>query len=1120
MGNPTLEALQRKSYKKDLKIAEYSFTCNQEGVICPESPKINIEGEGIRLHFFRYGLLDRATPVQDETEIEVDNAVIAREEDAEILLLNRRTGDVIVYDTNTKEQKTTVELDEVVLKKEKFKEYGIPELKNFNITRTALTAGYIYLINDEDPNEYYELAVDQYGMLSHILWEYSKDKETGEYLDVRKQQSEKISYKIVEKGKKLRVAFSPVQWSRDYFNELNANDDKKKALMMLIDCNGFPKNHQAEETADILPFNQVKATFPNQHPSARILQDNLNDIFITEREQDEKGVNDILEDMFISFHDPTAAADEICSGIDKQVNYLKAIMASLQTGKPANELFLLMQKGEVLPEDTSEKANQITYLHRLAQLSYDFVYNNEDNVKKYDADLIEGTFSNIALDLTVGGLVRPFAERHGVEKAKLEKILGVDERAAQRAIINSYRDDLGNLMKSDYYQDAIEYYESGIADNIEDAKGLSAEHIIALGHYPNMYDRHLDLQSVYKFKEDKWYKPIQDTLYNSEPEHFKKTTKILDFKISLAGVVVLDLAKKTTSNMRKIVKAYAGHSDFEGGKAARAIHGKVSYFRTDRVVTFTFRALDDFDNYLLDNKKQLTLELGEGKEAAKVSLIKFKNKWHLEYKKMTAQAAQDFIDEGKVVLNTQNTPKRFENQFKKFIQSGALAGVILVIEAYFWSEAFHKWNKERSGSNFYPLLGASVKLGAAVARIAEDTKAYEKLLAEETARITKNIGKGLGVLSSGISLVSLSKKSLTSFTNRDDDAALVYGVATGLTGVFLAADISGAAVVFFGSGAGFLAIGFWPAVLLGGGIALTLYIVEKYLKDTELQAYFTNFPLSDYTLLPNEGELSYEYVNRLVNNIEEAVTGTERYQGFKDVEVAFVELAEMLTPIHTTTEVLLRKSQLDRALNKKYHTSLHYTDTYNIYADRFKIHVYSPHICRDLPDINFEAWLYPYGIANGKKEKIETAIYYEFPKTKQNISKTAPLATCIIDFGLPRYAKYENRDMALGGIGYEYMNAEILCAIRFVEDESICEYNPKALKGNNRYKFVHFNVKQTFNAPIGNTSIFDTTTHYAKQEQPKSIKPKEYTNEQAAHKRSVFQINKLNTITTYTPENG
>ncbi len=104
MGNPTLEALQRKSYEKDLKTAEYSFTCNQEGVICPESPKITIESEGIRLHFFRYGLLDKATPVQDETDIEVDKAVIAREEDSEILLLNRETGDVIVYDRNTKEK--------------------------------------------------------------------------------------------------------------------------------------------------------------------------------------------------------------------------------------------------------------------------------------------------------------------------------------------------------------------------------------------------------------------------------------------------------------------------------------------------------------------------------------------------------------------------------------------------------------------------------------------------------------------------------------------------------------------------------------------------------------------------------------------------------------------------------------------------------------------------------------------------------------------------------------------------------------------------------------------------------------------------------------------------------
>ncbi|WP_159258127.1 hypothetical protein [Tenacibaculum maritimum] len=83
MGNKKLEKLQRKSYEKDLKIAEYSFTCNQEEVICHESPKITVEGEGIRLHFFRYGLLDKATPVEDEIDVEVEKAVIAKEDTAE-----------------------------------------------------------------------------------------------------------------------------------------------------------------------------------------------------------------------------------------------------------------------------------------------------------------------------------------------------------------------------------------------------------------------------------------------------------------------------------------------------------------------------------------------------------------------------------------------------------------------------------------------------------------------------------------------------------------------------------------------------------------------------------------------------------------------------------------------------------------------------------------------------------------------------------------------------------------------------------------------------------------------------------------------------------------------------
>ncbi len=945
-------------------------------------------------------------------------------------------------------------------------------------------------------------------MLSHILWEYSKDKETGEYLDVRKQQSEKISYKIVEKGKKLRVAFSPIQWSRKYFNEVNANEDKKKALMMIIDCNGFPKNHKAEETADVLPFNQVKATFPNRHPSANILQDNLNDIFITEREQDEKGENVILEDMFISFNDPTAVADEICLGLDREVTRLQAIMTSLQTGKSSEEIFSLLMKGEKVPVSDSKTTKQIQYLFRLAQLSYDFVYNNHENTDKYGEKNV-----GFVANLYSAGLLQAFFGHGGTNKEKLEKILGKQERLAQRKVINSYRDDLGNFIKSDYYQNALDYYFSGIADDVEDAKGLVAEHFIALGQYPNMYDRHLDLKSEYQLVNDSWYKKINETLYNSDPEHFKNSTKILDTPLDIKDFNVLSLTKKTIKQIEKIFKAYANHETYVGAFVAlkqkqMPITSKVSYFRDKktREATFKFKALENFETEI--NGRKLKYEIN-GKPA---TLKQYKEHWHLEYEKITKQNADQLIKNGKLEVNLKsNLPKRFKNEVEKLLKSNAFAGVVLMIEAYVWGKAVKNFSEEINIKNTIKLGAASIKLGAATGTLVRELKLYDKylinkglekdVLLNRIERFSRNIAR-LKIASSAITVFTASRDSYLSFSVRDNDAATMYAMAAGIGATFLAADV---AMLVSGSAAVF-ALGFWPAALLGGALIGCYYLAAKYFKDSALEAYFKNYPLSDFALIPNPNETSQEYIARLVANPAKTINDpwfdtvqSDEFKTYTNFEKAYTALLDILVPSITIVE-------------PRPHEYVNYRkefDKHNAITHRFKAAIYSAQKINDLNQLDIQAWYYPYGIntkaslrPNGRIA-ITTFMYMEGePKNRFDVDELIP--NCEVRFGLPNSFTFNFQ---------EYPKGEVLFICRIKVDDG--QYTPTNFNTVPRYIFGH---AQTHNKTNNNTKLMTSIFSAHRYEQKvgvTNVKPIDMPEEEALQKPKIISEKNITKLQSY-----
>ncbi len=1039
MGNPKLEKLQRKSRDKDLSRSELSFTCNDPDVICSESPRITIENEGVRLHFLRYGLFDKATPLEDELDVEAPEALIPDSEKT------------IRYTIGENGEKR-IALDEVVVASNPFKAYGMPNLKQYGVARTALNQGYIYLINENDPDEYYELAVDQHGMLSHILWEFNKD-DTGTYLDVRTAEREKINYKIIEEGKQMRMAFSPLQWSRGYFDEINASPEKKEALMTLIDCSGFPKDYQADPTADLIPFHQVKAAFPKQHPYGHVLQENLDDILVNENAQDQRAqeggtANDILEDMFITFHDPIAAANDICASIEREIDRLKAIMLSCNTGIEEETFFQKLRTDQEITLQQNDKAEQIKYMHTLAATTYRFIYDNPKLKEKYSTHKIKHRITTKGYNPYAISNIEAYEDPEGdysltkgISKEKIYKILGVEERRVQRECINAYRDDLGNFILADYYQDVFEVYDTGPIFNLAYTKEAFAEHLIALAHYPNHYDKDFDLISLYQPEKDIWLKTINESL-SADTKVFKKSTKIMDTKGDVHEYTYKQhhgFLKKVLSLSGKIGKAYFQHGDKLS--SFTVLKERMSWSRNFETGNAILKYRDtNLEAYMAEHKLEFKrIEATDAYYKTKGAYFAYEQTIHRNMGKLSRREMDAVLQNEVLDIELQNIPKTYHRQAKEIIKSPEFGSLVLFFEIVSLSYAVKKYNKEQSGLNAALLLGAKIKLGAATYQLIENFGVLNTL-PKQTAFYTKIGGKTLKLVGSLITVLSSAKDAYRSAGVHDYDAAFAWGTATGVASIFLVAETS--ALVAELGGTAFFSLGFWPAAIVGG-ILITLYGIAIYLTDTEIEAYFKNFPLSNVAINPEHNEKPHAYIQRLYAHRQDTVTvasiewiANTQYKKFTNFETAYVGLMDIITPGKLELDPIVKYIQKD-------------SKTKAGYAKRFKGRVQFFQYFEHHEQLDLQLWFYPNGIGNPKLEPFEyrteiTALMYDAvinDNPRRMLTENMP-SRFEFEFGIPD---------AYQGSRYEKGEVLALCRLKTKDGSFI----PVPHKGVGRYLCVN-----------------------------------------------------------------
>ncbi|WP_148229664.1 toxin VasX [Cellulophaga algicola] len=587
MANDTQDKKQGES---DI-LAKLFFTAEGGGAKKAKSGEKSVIAPEVRLYFFRYGLFPYETGSFDT--VRVTGSIYN-----EVTELPKLKDSKKETDKNKKKEEAPTILNDVEILKLK----EVPKLENFYIARTALNPGYIYIMNDDDADNYFELQINEIGQIQHINWQYSKNKNSnGEVLDIRIPDGDKNDFKIIYpnkdgSAKKIRIAYSPVQWSRAYHNELNTNKDKREKRMKLIDCSGIKKGQESSDPK-VCYYKDVNAVYPISHSCATALKKALDQIHIDEEEQDEKEIenpdekNLFYEDMFVTLHDPMGAAHDINNQVSEKILLHKALIEAIHSGESHQGAFQRLARG-----DFNAPAPKPEYqaMFSLALTSYHYVYNSNESTRSYNGNE-EGSINDlrsvhyeddemITKTLTSGGYDGLMAVSYtdptyqvpnsqfwgtgrGTNPDKIIGILGKKVRETSREIAMSYRNDLGNLLSSDYMKEKgyLDDFLGNIDDRVLDGRCDHLDLMSNLILNPIEFEKTLILKRHHKGpdKWTKWAYRVSDPDNIEEYKNGSITSQVsgyenLDpfFAVIAVTINVSKVVDKSSSTGLKLFKAF------------------------------------------------------------------------------------------------------------------------------------------------------------------------------------------------------------------------------------------------------------------------------------------------------------------------------------------------------------------------------------------------------------------------------------------------------------------------------------------------------------------------------------------------------------------------------------
>ena len=936
MANQLLEENQAKEFSD--VIATYTFTAEGGGAEMAKSPEKNALKAGIKLHFLRYGYF-LYTSSEDKTTSLHPPANNASAYGNEVLAANDQ----------------------------------MPTLDKFYKARTFLNEGYIYLINDDDPNDFYEYESNGDGTFSTISWEFNKDAQ-GNYLDIRKSENDNLTFKIITTEKNFWIAYSTVQWGRDYHNEINTDRDKRAQRMVLINCSGIPKSGGSRED-HIIHYDEVYACH-YEDVNYRAFRQELELIRTVEENEDSAGDNEVYEDMFITLNDPIGCALDVSRILGNAITRQKAMLESIQTGRDIEQVYVDMLSGKT-PNQPTEEEQQIGALVHLALTQYKLVYDNDEMIDDYDGGSI-GNPVSWNFHMMGGG---PRWQGTGIYKPKLLNILGVDERKAQRAIIRLLQNDLGAILESNYYQDAYIHAENGTDLNCIDGKFFAMQPLKLLAIKPHLQDKMFDLISHEEI--DTTWDPLILEYLNENAD--SPVYNVLNRRVDIGEDTIkqgIDLSNKLAAFVTASLETYAKYAvedivvtTWVETTTNRTVSGNYE-LTLKRLNTINVYGEDMFEvrGYEVQEKMQSAgWRIDEGKIVAgtyrgKKDLLRWvRSKSPELILKETSHGRHIFdIPVTKEVeeiirtpeFNKHKTPTKLGTKATRVLEGTPFKGVVALLQVFNIGAAYHTFKSDRSNKNRTNLFGITAELTSATSYLAKSTL---------TNVIGKSAMSGIGklafsanVVGSGVTAIMCTWEAVLSFDARDINAGFAWGGA--------AAAFAGVTAMIFVSASWAGPVG-WACAGIGVGLVFLAY----YFTDSPIEKFFKNNVLSDevdWKILPEETPGAYNkrfYLNRNTINPD------GDFKMYNDFKFAGATLTDFIvcSNIDVRIKSLINEQNSNTGLCEAVlgsHESVKEGD-----VKTFQFMISFRQFLRTADQLAHSIYFYENGISNGSHEKVEVA---------------------------------------------------------------------------------------------------------------------------------------------------
>ncbi|MDC1161803.1 hypothetical protein OAT18_00010 [Tenacibaculum sp.] len=850
--------------------AKYTVIASGAGVTCNEKPILEALLPGVRLHFLRYGLF----PKKGEGRPNAMRIKDHKDEEFTLSDADASNGDLQTTD-------------------------------RFMVGATLPREGYIYLINPDDDKDCHELKVNPDGNMSHVIWDNENFyNHNNELKDKRTPENDNIYYKRIinkekENARSFWIGYSPVQWSYKQFKKvLDMDDEKRKVLhMVLVKAEGIKKG---KETAQkhILPYTKIEFVYHKEDHLHGAFKERLKKISDVEKKES----NDILEDMFVTLHDPVGCALDISNVVDDKTTRFKAFIDTIQSGESIKDAVDRIASGNL--EVPRPKNKECEELFTLALTCYQLVYNDDKAILKYDGGspgwfnfsdrhyLDPRPMHKMNYNNRAGiGRKQKNVEHigYGLDSEKLEGILGIKERNTARKELINYRDDLGEIANSDYLKQHLDNYLDNHLERVLEGRNILLHIIDPLSYHPYKFDQHLMLREEF-VKEDKWVNWVYQVI-DDNPSQELKSKKVksesedfsgLDPMLALLGAPLNmnEFLSKAESISQKLAGVYKKNLKFRGSQAAdlKEIDGTLYKGSKQKFVVAKLNKnlkvygkemfeIVDGDIWMKLEKLGVKLDpehIKQGRYTGKrEDILRILKESHgkegFTYRTLKRKSGNVYQVTAKVVEDKSGDLAAAKNfKISKIINGRAFNGVFAALELYNFGNALIKVTSEGSTvKDFVYSLGSAVKLTEASANLG---KAFILASGKDVSAVFAKRLTGLSVAGGVITAGWCFYDSYKAMDKGDMDAGFAMIGAGVAFGVAAAASLGTVAIL--GGPVG------WIAALVGVGFI----IVASLLTDTELETYFKNFLLSDtYTKgFPKPTNMSpIEYMQKVLDKREE-----------------------------------------------------------------------------------------------------------------------------------------------------------------------------------------------------------------------------------------------------------